>query len=138
MKEEGPLPEGMYSIDLMLNSNRITDFDSKSHQTIPNFGIQKIPFPKVYINNIGYNTTNWGSMRARITQISGNSFGRDNFYIHNSTKGFSHGCLEVGSGFFPRLLEYQKHYGTINLTVKYPSSNSSTLGKTWKYQPQYN
>lgn len=132
LEDLGPLPEGNYSLDLTLNPNRIAEHYEVSGETKRGFGIQKLP--SNYINSKGYyiDYSNWGNTKARLTMISGNSYGRDNFYIHNSTKGYSHGCLEVGSGFFPKLIEYAQHYNTIILKVQYPSSNSPTLGNTWK------
>jgi hypothetical protein len=133
LRDKGPLPEGSYTIDLMLDTNRQAEVFSDSGETKPNFGIQRLPYRFTTTSGVVISYENWGNSRARLSMISGNSYGRDNFYIHNSTKGFSHGCLEVGSGFFPRLTEYAKHYGNISLTVKYLSNNSSTLGNTWKF-----
>ncbi len=100
-------------------------------QTLPGDGIQKLP---TIHNGERVDTSDWGTMRARLNEQPGTkTFGRHNFYIHNSNKGFSSGCIEIGKGFFPKLLTYAKYYGSIDLSVKYPTSNSPTLGKTWKH-----
>ncbi len=130
MKDKGPIPEGNYIIDLMLDPNRIVELNPKTYQALAASGVQKLP---TTFNGEEIKTPGWGTMRARLSEQAGNiTFGRGNFYIHNSHKGYSSGCIEVGPGFFPRLENYAKNYGSISLTVKYPSNNSSTYGNTWK------
>ena len=82
--------------------------------------------------------TNWGTMRVRLAPTSGNMFKRDGFYLHNSHKGFSHGCIEVGStfegtDFFSSLLlraSELRSGSKLSLRVTYSYPEQSTLGRT--------
>jgi hypothetical protein len=78
-----------------------------------------------------YTYPGWGTMRARLNPVSGNMYGRQSFYLHNSHKGYSHGCIEVGGGFFGRLINYGQTNSSINLIVRYPNSTTSTYGGTY-------
>ena len=62
---------------------------------------------------------------------------RGGFYLHDSTKGYTHGCIEVEPRLFIRLREYAKDEAakkrgrkTLILKVKYPSSTAGTYGGT--------
>ena len=77
----------------------------------------------------------WGTMRVRLTPVSGQMFGRSGFYLHNSHKGFSHGCIEVGSGpsstdFFSALVQYAlspsqgRNMLTLGVKYTYPDPDS--------------
>jgi hypothetical protein len=65
---------------------------------------------------------------------------RDGFYLHDSYKGYSHGCVEVGDSeegkaFFDYLIEYatsskSKQKAWLILKVLYHDADASTLGKT--------
>ncbi|WP_221892335.1 hypothetical protein [Teredinibacter haidensis] len=46
---------------------------------------------------------------------------RGGFYLHDSTKGYSHGCIEVETRIFPLLRAFNKatNKNTIILKVKY-------------------
>jgi RHS repeat-associated protein len=132
-KDLGPIPEGTYSIDLTLNPYRQAKIiEWKPDELYDDIGIQQIPtaFPLTdgrMAINVG-----WGSIRARLEYVSGNLYGREGFYIHNSTKGFTHGCIEVGGNFFSRLLNYSQYFDVLYFYVDYPYDNSSTRGETWK------
>ena len=113
LKNKGPIPEGGYSIDLTLDPNRTAKIADKQGKLVDNYGIEKIPEGHLASNP-------WGHMRARLMPLKGtNTFGRTGFYFHDSIKGFTHGCIEVDSFFFDRLLEYQKSHSSINLYVTY-------------------
>lgn len=105
--------------------------DPSTGEILSGNGIQNIPASYTTTNGTTYTYPGWGSMRARLNPISGKMYGRHSFYLHNSHKGFSHGCIEVGGNFFGRLIKYGQSYSSIRLTVRYPSMNTSTYGGTY-------
>jgi len=108
----GPIPEGAYNINLTLDPNRFAQIDA-SGNLYSNNGIERIPE--------GFLDSNpWGTFRARLNPLPGtNTYGRTNFYIHNSSKGYTHGCIEIESAFFNKLLDYRKIHSSITLYVNY-------------------
>ena len=82
----------------------------------------------------GYHYPGWGKNRIRMFKSSGNKTPRDNFYLHDSTKGYSHGCIEIETQFFNDLAIFISKTGKekLSIQVKYPSPDSSTNGGTKK------
>jgi hypothetical protein len=88
-----------------------------------------------------YQNYAWGPERVRLTTVhidQPQNRKRGGFYLHDSTKGFSHGCIEVNPQFFVRLRQFVKlpakkrgNRTRLYLKVKYPSSNTSTYGGTF-------
>ncbi len=87
----------------------------------------------------------WGNQRIRLEAVDvPETYGRDenSFYFHDSSKGYSHGCVEIESKFFVDLRNYiknNKKEGTmvpsLEVQVKYEKPNdpnSSTYGGTDK------
>jgi RHS repeat-associated protein len=108
----GPIPEGGYSINLSLNPDRVAAI-YQTYELYNNVGIERIPvnFPL---------RSAWGYYRARLEPLpETNTFGRINFYLHDSSKGQTSGCIEVEHRFFLRLLEYRKNNSYIELYVIY-------------------
>lgn len=65
----------------------------------------------------------------------GNTHQRDlsSFYIHDSEKGYSHGCHEVETELFDKLQEYREAgNSSIEVKVEYPNKNHVTNGGTEK------
>ena len=61
--------------------------------------------------------------------------GRSDFYIHNSHKGYTHGCIEVSDSFFTKLKEFREKYSHVtHLTVRvhYSDIHTDTHGDTHK------
>ena len=53
-----------------------------------------------------YNAPNWGENRVRLNALhidNPKARNRGGFYLHDSTKGFTHGCIEIEPRFFARL-----------------------------------
>jgi hypothetical protein len=81
----------------------------------------------------------WGTMRVRLFPVVLPS-GRGGFFLHNSRKQFSHGCIEVGRArdgrdFFETLLAYARAEGrgrTLRLKVKYSYPEMETRGDTFR------
>jgi hypothetical protein len=136
----GPTPEGKYSINLAPDPNRLAKIDLNSGTLLPNpkGGIEKIPGATPNPNHQGYEflpQNVWGENRAKLDPAKGNDLdGRENsFYIHDSDKGYTHGCIEVEPAFFNQLLEYQDDGNkNIDVIIQYQSPDQSTNGGTKK------
>jgi hypothetical protein len=136
-KDHGPLPEGLYSLSSGVDPKQasVEAANARGELSITNTedGIQ---FLRVGGN--GPVDTNWGTVRVKLTPQQGNMHNRSGFYLHNSHKGFSHGCIEVGKtaegvDYFASLLEYateKNRRPRLVLRVKYADRFQSTLGKT--------
>lgn len=132
-KDMGPVPEGWYSINLKPSPSRTAkpDFNSGVINSNPEGGIELLPdkFNSAQ-GPITYGA--WGTIRARLEPQKGtNTFGRDNFYLHNSSKGYSHGCIETSTTIFGYIISYRaKGAQSISVKVDYPTPTSSTYGFT--------
>ena len=109
----------------------------------PNGGIERIPDFVENPNKQGYGWTytEWGKHRAYLTpdKVTGaKNSERDNYsyYLHDSQKGYTHGCTEVETELFDRLNEYRNSGNTkIDVIVNYGNNqNHSTNGGTKKYE----
>lgn len=112
LKNKGPIPAGEYTMDLSIDPNRLAKMD-KAGNLYSGQGIERIPQ--------GFLDSNpWGNYRVRLNPSSGTiTHGRTNFYIHDSHKGFTRGCIETETAFFIKLLEYRKNSSKLTLYVKY-------------------
>jgi len=136
----GPIPEGKYSVNLKPNPDRVAQADSKTAELYSGEGIQRIP--DHFTTDDGHTYTygshgtggGWGTNRARLDPAPNtDTQGRSNFYLHDSTKGFSHGCIETGTGLFDQLRTYRAAGNkSIEVMVKYQSGTTSTYGATDK------
>lgn len=110
--DSGPIPEGTYWLHLFEDPNvhaRIAD--SVSCELVISGYIQHIPLPTESTARCGPYWENWGIHRVRIepydrkakTACRGR---RSGFYIHDSSKGFTHGCIEVSQDFFKKLFDF--------------------------------
>ena len=83
----------------------------------------------------GFLYDGWDQWRARLEKINVNST-RDNFYFHDSYKGYSHGCIETSSDLYFDLLNFKNNgLKSIRVKVKYPGANSLTNGETKQNPP---
>lgn len=135
VKDKGPVPEGTYRINLVPDPNRVARYNSDADIIpSPQGGIEKLPAVGYDRNGDAWTYEDWGTWRARLQPLSGtNTYGRSNFYLHNSTKGYSHGCIECSNSIYNVLIQYRnsgKKY--IDVVVDYPTNNSSTYGQTDK------
>jgi hypothetical protein len=135
----GPIPEGTYRLltkidNLQASVEAANRVDSLLAFSNPRHGIQFLP-----VGVMGPVSSDWGTLRVRLEPRSGDMHGRAGFYLHNSHKGYSHGCIEVGASierldFFTMLLAHardpnRKSY--LSLRVRYGHAEQSTLGKTF-------
>lgn len=140
VKDAGPIPEGSYALRLQFNNRLIAEVaDPQTCQLKAATGIQQIPDADK--ENGTEDCTpywqNWGQNRVRIDAYdsvarracNGN---RGGFYIHDSSKGFTHGCIEVEHAFFKHLYDLvnsQPAEKFMILLVNY-GQNASTRGLT--------
>lgn len=135
LPEKGPVPEGTYYLSLMLGG-AAEDDGSGVCQLKPSWQIQTIPRGAAAGSCDPY-WANWGSNRVRFEPADNATRtkckpSRSGFYLHDSTKGYSHGCIEVQEAFFVLL---RAHAGSTNkkrltLRVTYKGV-SSTYGGTY-------
>lgn len=138
VKNAGPIPEGLFSLLLVL-AGRAQVVNVRRAQLDTRQGIQSLedmPGPDGRL----YNSEEWGRNRVRLNALyikEPKARNRGGFYIHDSTKGYTHGCIEVDPSFFVRLREHAKaersrKHGRRELILKvgYPSKTESTYGGT--------
>lgn len=128
-KDAGPIPEGRYTFLARRDPKReATVVDAKSGQLDTREGIQILPH-----GSHGWQFPGWGSHRVRLTPKGSNAAPhRGGFYLHDSHKGYSHGCIEI-AGFFKSLIEYAeagKSPKHLTLRVVYGDDTLSTYGNT--------
>ncbi|WP_075179422.1 tlde1 domain-containing protein [Neptunomonas phycophila] len=133
-KDIGPLPEGYYKVFIAPQGIAQDNGDGRCALK-PAWGIQTIP-RGIAAGQCDPYWANWGFNRARLepanteTKLKCSPVQRGGFYLHDSIKGYSHGCIEVEGSIFPLL---RKHYentkkSTIILKIKY--AGESTYGFT--------
>lgn len=133
MKDVGPVPEGKYWVLLAPDPNRIANASKTTGELLsnPKGGIEQIPKSTITSDGREWIYTAWGTIRARLfPDNSTKTYGRTNFYLHDSTKGYSHGCIEVEHTLFDRLIRARKKFTKIALMVEYSSPETITKGNT--------
>ena len=118
----GPVPEGLYKVFLS-DQGTAADDGSGTCALKPAWGIQTIPRGVAAAGCEPY-WANWGKNRARMepadtaTRVRCVPVMRGGFYLHDSTKGFSHGCIEVETRIFPLMRAHRKTTGKDALVIK--------------------
>jgi len=133
IRDFGPIPEGLYWLSLKITGDAKIARDG---QVLAGDGIQSIP---------GGEHSEWGANRVHLHAhwLEQSKIWKlrdpNSFYIHDSHKGYTHGCVEVDNSFFSRLrsfaaAEAKKPGGKTKLWVRvdYKDGGTSTLGKTKK------
>jgi hypothetical protein len=135
--DHGPIPEGLYSFPLHVAKD--ATMVSPSGDLDQREGVEHIPDT---ITGFGktYSFPGWGPDRVRLSTIhikDVKARHRGGFYLHDSHKGYSHGCIEVAAMFFGKLRLYinlpaNKRAGKtrLYLKVQYPSPTADTNGGT--------
>jgi hypothetical protein len=108
--EAGPLPEGLYALGLEVDRKPARDDGHGDCRLIPSPKLQTIPRGAA-AGVCEQFWTNWGVNRvglkaANVATRNRCKPRRDGFYLHDSTKGYSHGCIEVEGSFFVVLRSY--------------------------------
>lgn len=132
--DSGPLPEGFYAV-LLADKGGAVDDGTGACALKPAWGIQSIPRGESAGSCEPY-WANWGLNRARIEPTDAATKTacmpiRGGFYLHDSTKGFSHGCIETETRLFPLLNAHHKttRKNSLVLRIKYVPGRK-TYGNT--------
>lgn len=135
--EGGPLPEGHYKIYLTEMGSALDDGKGICNLQ-PAWGIQTIPRGAAAGHCEPY-WANWGVNRARMepadnkTKNQCSPIMRGGFYLHDSVKGFSHGCIEVDTIIFSKLRAVHKQTKKRFLIIKVVyDKDGMTYGNTKK------
>lgn len=136
-KDEGPIPEGLYSFQLSIAKDATMVGPGKLDVRE---GIEHLPGTWQYRGQT-YVDQAWGPDRVRLTIVhidDAENRHRNGFYLHDSRKGYSHGCIEVSPFLFKKLREYVElppaqrgHKSRLYVRVRYPTKGSSTYGGTY-------
>lgn len=132
IKDAGPIPEGRYTFLARRDPKRVSTVVENYPECKLDVreGIQILPH-----GTGGCSFPGWGSHRVRLTPLAGNAAPhRGGFYLHDSHKGYSHGCIEVAA-FFDALIQYAdegKGPKILTIRVSYATGDLSTLGATKK------
>ena len=100
VKDRGPVPEGNYYVPL-IEGKDAKDDGGGICQLSPSWQIQKITrgtkagICEPYWANWGYNRVRF-EPSDKLTKSKCDPK-RSGFYLHDSTKGFSHGCIEIAT-----------------------------------------
>lgn len=117
--DAGPVPEGLYRINLALDPHRHIKW-GPTDESIPAFGVQWI----------GDESDDWGTWRARLEKVKlKKPTTRDSMYLHDSQKGYTHGCVETCSSLYDRFVNYHDS-GVQYLPVQVRYTTTSTNGGT--------
>jgi hypothetical protein len=135
-KDCGPIPEGRYALDLTkAPAAQVRQVGPAQYLLLSADGIQDIAMVKLPGGGMGHSNA-WGDNRVKLHTLhidNPAARNRGGFFIHDSHKGYTHGCVEVAPQFFHDLRRFAaKHdwQGTLVLKVKYPKAGSSTHGDT--------
>jgi hypothetical protein len=144
VKDHGPVPEGLYSFSTKEDRRTYARDNGADTCTLaPGSPIQVIPRGGSPTDEPSGGTAgkcepywaNWGTHRVRLepadyTAQTACHGSRSGFYIHDSTKGYSHGCIETEQKFFHELSTFIKTSKAKTLTVRIKYTNQSTYGGT--------
>lgn len=143
------IPEGEYRVDLTKNFlSKARILHSKNSRTgddeydlYSSTGVQLIPWYDSKFPNVTF--PGWGQWRARLEKVTTKSNNsqtrtRDNFYLHDSYKGYSHGCVETYTELYYDMAHWKKQgISSILLVVEYPNSETKTNGNTKQVPPPW-
>ncbi len=139
-KNHGPTPPGLYQLIAQDSKKlvRVADWATCSLGSAGlSTGIQKIPRGADSKNGLEECEDfwiNWGFNRIKFfSKKSTKTYGRSGFYLHDSTKAYTHGCIEVEKRFFDDLRLYSKdpkNKSSLTLKVSYKDEKTHTYGFT--------
>lgn len=128
--DAGSVPKGKYWIFLMPNPNRINQSDKKSDKSLSGKDEKIKKTPAFTTNERGQTIIypGWGNTRAGLfPDKTTNTFGRNNFYLHDSQKGSSQGCIETNAQIFNLLNGVRQSFTKVALMVDYKGDNTSAF-----------
>jgi RHS repeat-associated protein len=129
--ELGPVPEGQYSINLLLDPNRFATVAPNGDNLYASSGIQRIHETYTLPSGQLVAPVGWGSWRARLEKVRVQPTKRVNFYLHNSAKAYTHGCVETCDSLYNTLSGYHNQ-GVSSIDVQIRYTSESTNGGTFR------
>lgn len=149
VKDRGPTPAGQYTVLTAQRGPRaatpFAGFSADSCTLAIGSGVERIPRTPGYptepfdppVGGMAYSCeafwANWGDYRVRLEpRADTKTRGRGGFYLHDSSKGYTHGCIETGQALFTELLvpyEREQAGGPLVLQVTY-TDDRRTYGGT--------
>jgi hypothetical protein len=126
----GPLPMGKYKIDLRLDPGRYANISQYGTNLYSSTGVQRI-HESYLLDGEVIGMGAWGTWRARLEQVRVRSPRTGNFYLHNSKKGFTHGCVETCDALYDALVDY-RNQGLQEIFVRIKYTTFFTNGGTKK------
>ena len=127
-QEFGPVTRGHYRINLALDPKRWASMAPSGDNLASSFGVQRIRDHYVGPNGGILLPEGWGTWRARLQKVDV-ATSRDNFYLHNSTKGYTHGCIETCDQLYQKFVSYHEQ-GLSEIDVLVDYTTDSTQGGT--------
>jgi hypothetical protein len=131
--DSGPIPPGFYKV-LLADRGQAQDDGRGICAIQPAWGVQSIPRGAAAGECEPY-WANWGWNRARMEPADAATRtrcapARSGFYLHDSIKGYSHGCIEVEGRIFPLLRTYVRssQRASMILMVEYAPDRSTNGG----------
>jgi hypothetical protein len=142
--DAGPIPEGEYYLSLRVDPrDHARDDGTRRCNLSPSKYIQRIPRGGGVVNppkgaEAGECETYWaawGWNRVRLEPANPATTkrctpGRGGFYLHDSTKGYTHGCIEVDGAFFSTLRAFVRRTKKQRLPLKVEYKHATTYGGT--------
>lgn len=121
--KDAAIPEGLYKV-FLADRGPAQDNGRGICQLQPAWGMQTIPRgPAVGRCEVPW--ANWGWHRARMEPFDAATklkcapdLMRSGFFLHDSTKGYSHGCIEVEGRLFSLLENYRRSSKKNTMTLK--------------------
>jgi hypothetical protein len=136
--EAGPVPPGYYKV-LLADRGQAQDDGTQQCALKPAWGMQAIPRGAAAGECEGY-WANWGWNRARMEPADEATRSRctpmrGGFYLHDSVKGYSHGCIEVEGRIFPLLRTYVRSSQKASMILKVDYAAGRTTNGGTRVQP---
>jgi hypothetical protein len=144
-KDRGPIPTGTYTVATTIPKNPYATFNaascslnsSNSIQIIPRGGDEKDKPSGSEAGMCEPYWANWGYNRAALVphrdMVAPH---RNGFFLHDSSKGFTHGCVETEQRFFTdKLIPLAKKSPGAAVTLKVKYEHFRTYGDTYAKDP---
>ena len=126
--DKGPVPPGDYSVNLVPNPARVAPASPVTGELTPGNGMEQIPPSYTTRSGKTYTYPGWGSWRARLNPKKGTkTYGRSSFYLHDSNKSYTHGCIETCKDLLDELKKLRAA-GDKNIDVRVDYTDPTTVG----------
>jgi len=110
LPEHGPIPEGVYTIDVSGDPRPARDDGTHRCNLAWSPKLETIPRGAGICEPVW---ANWGRRRLALTPLDDHTrkaceTQRGGFFLHDSAKGYTHGCVEIEGRFFEVLRSYRE------------------------------